>query len=133
MTIDLMDQQPQTVKYPLYDEARTTVIGHLVPDHEGYLMVEDEALGANIDQNGGLNMNDAINRLDKAKVLLNLARSDAIQGDWPHAIQELQQCIRDMSVLHNELRDAHLPTAPRGMPHIAPITTQLAHMPSLQP
>ena len=53
MKIDLMDQQPQNSKYPLYDEAQTEVIGQLVVDYKGYLTVEDEALGADILKNDG--------------------------------------------------------------------------------
>lgn len=74
-------------------------------------------------------MNEAINQIDRARVLLNLARSDAVQGEWPHTIQELQACIRVLSALHNELQERHL-SPERGLPHIEPITTQLRHMPN---
>lgn len=53
MKIDLMDQQPQNAKYPLYNEAQTEVIGQLVVDHKGYLTCEDEEMGEDILKNGG--------------------------------------------------------------------------------
>lgn len=51
MKIDLLETQTQT--FPLYDEALTAQIGVLVPDHNGYLRVEDETLNDEIAAAGG--------------------------------------------------------------------------------
>ena len=42
MIIDLM--QPQTRKFPIYEEWTDEIIGELVPDHNGYLTADNEDL-----------------------------------------------------------------------------------------
>jgi hypothetical protein len=53
MKIDLMQTHPKNSSFPLYDEGQTKIIGRLVPDHNGYLKVENDAQDEEISKAGG--------------------------------------------------------------------------------
>ena len=44
MKIDLLEQQPQSATYPLYNESMTDCIGRLEADHNGYLKADNDEL-----------------------------------------------------------------------------------------
>ena len=52
MKIDIANQQPQNVKYPLVGEDLSD-LGFLVPDHNGYLVADSDEVNDSALKHGG--------------------------------------------------------------------------------